>query len=192
MAEQTPSQTVGPFFHLGMISGGENDLVTDQTLGQRILIRGVVLDGDRQPVPDALLETWQADARGIYAHPADPLHEQADPHFGGFGRAATDDNGCYSINTVKPGPVRRAGMPPHAPHINVRVFARGMLMHAYTRLYFGDEPGNDQDPLLTSIPDPARRQTLIATTHPGDDLPTYQFDVVLQGDGETVFLDPQA
>jgi protocatechuate 3,4-dioxygenase alpha subunit len=190
MAGQTPSQTVGPFFHLGLIAGGENNLVQDQTRGRRILIRGTVLDGDGQPVPDAMLETWQADAQGIFRHPADPLHQQADPHFHGFGRAATDDAGRYWIKTIKPGAVERPGMEPHAPHLELRIFARGMLIHALTRLYFDDEPGNANDRVLNSISDPARRQTLIARFEAGQDLPTYGFNIVLQGESETVFFDP--
>lgn len=190
MAKQTPSQTVGPFFHLGLISGGENDVVNDGTQGRRILIKGAVLDGDGNPVSDAMIETWQADANGIYDHPADPHHSEIDPHFEGFARAATDEDGRYWIKTVKPGPIEREGMIAQPPHISVRVFARGMLIHATTRLYFEDEPGNDDDQLLSSIEEPARRETLIAALVPGDDLPTYRFDIILRGEGETVFLDP--
>lgn len=187
MSNQTPSQTVGPFFHLGLIRGGGNDLLRDQTRGQRILIRGRVIDGNGDPVSDAMLEIWQADAGGIYRHPGDPRYPDSDPHFHGFGRAATNEHGEYLIKTVKPGPSPANG---DAPHINLRVFARGMLIHATTRLYFADEPANQADPVLTAIEDAERRQTLIAERQQGEDLATYRFDLRLQGDRETVFFDP--
>ncbi len=190
MLKQTPSQTVGPFFHFGLKF--RNVLVDDQTQGQRILLRGQVLDGDGQPVPDALIEIWQADCHGIFNHPADPRRTQADPHFNGFGRSDTTQGG-YTFKTVKPGRVPWADQPDQhdqAPHVNVHVFARGMLIHAMTRLYFADEPSNETDPVLNLIDDPARRQTLIAQREPSDDLPTYRLDIVLQGDGETVFFNP--
>ncbi len=189
MSNQTPSQTVGPFFHIGLIHGGQNDLLQNQTRGQRILIRGRVIDGDGEPVSDAMLEIWQADADGIYPHPADPRFEDADPHFHGFGRTATDEQGEYLFKTIKPGQSQRPGEPPQAPHLSLRVFARGMLMHAYTRIYFPDEPANQADPVLSAV-DEQRRASLVASAAVGEDLPTYGFDVRLQGDRETVFFDP--
>jgi protocatechuate 3,4-dioxygenase alpha subunit len=189
MSDQTPSQTVGPFFHVGLIQAGQENLVEEGTRGQRILVRGRVLDGEGAPVPDAMLEIWQADAGGIYNHPADPRRPQADSRFPGFGRAATDENGEYQFKTVKPGPVPGDDGQPQAPHINLRVFARGMLIHATTRLYFPDEAANRGDPVLAAIPDAERRSTLLATVVPGQDLPTYRFDVVLQGEKETAFFD---
>jgi len=189
MSDQSPSQTVGPFFHIGLIHAGQEILVEERTRGQRILVRGRVLDGAGAPVPDAMLEIWQADAGGIYNHPADPRQAQADPDFLGFGRAATDPNGEYQFKTIKPGPVPGNHGQQQAPHINLRVFARGMLIHATTRLYFPDETANDTDPLLAAVPDPDRRRTLVASAVPGEDLPTYRFDVVLQGEKETVFFD---
>jgi len=188
MSNQTPSQTVGPFFHVGLIHAGQEILVNEHTRGQRILVRGRVLDGAGAPVPDAMLEIWQADAGGIYNHPADPRRAQADPDFSSFGRAATDPNGEYQFKTVKPGTVP-GDDGQQAPHINLRVFARGMLIHAITRLYFPDETANDTDPVLAAVPDPGRRSTLLASAVPGEDLPTYQFDIVLQGEKETVFFD---
>jgi protocatechuate 3,4-dioxygenase alpha subunit len=177
---QTASQTVGPFFHLGMVADGENDLVSLGTHGERIGIRGTVRDGSGEPVSDALLEIWQADARGIYPHPEDPRSAEADPNFGGFGRSATDEQGAYRFNTVKPG--ARDG----APSINVRLFARGLLLHLVTRVYFEDEPGNDRDPVLARVEE-GRRPTLVARRDP---LGTgYLFDLRLQGEGETVFFD---
>ena len=145
--KQSASQTVGPFFRIGLIYGqAQNNLVNENTSGERIMLTGVVLDGDGQPIPDALLEIWQPDAKGIFNHPLDPLHDQADPHFHGFGRAENRNAGKYEFKTIKPG--RRDGMP---PYINVHVFARGMLVHAMTRIYFSDEADNDRDPVLNAV-----------------------------------------
>jgi protocatechuate 3,4-dioxygenase alpha subunit len=188
MLQQTPSQTVGPFFYDGMFRGGENILATDQTRGQPIVITGQVLDGDGEPVPDAVIEIWQADAEGIFNHPADPRRAAADPNFRGFGRAATREGGTYEFHTVKPGRVPDRAGALQAPHIDMRVFARGMLIHADTRLYFEDEPANADDVLLTSV-DPARRHTLLAARLDGPDRPEYRFDIRLQGDDETVFFE---
>jgi protocatechuate 3,4-dioxygenase alpha subunit len=189
MLQQTASQTVGPFFHYGLILGGENVLVNEHTAGKRIHLTGRVLDGDGQPVPDALVEIWQADAHGHFNHPADPQHHRADPSFKGFGRSDTADGGCFWFKTIKPGPVTWTETQNQAPHVNVRVFSRGMLIHAVTRLYFSDEPANPHDPVLNSVP-PARRATLIAQLAASADLPTYCFDIHLQGDHETVFFNP--
>lgn len=188
MPTQTPSQTIGPFFNYGLIFGGENVLTDDRTKGQRIEIKGTVLDGDGQPVEDALVEIWQADAQGIYAHPTDPRHKKADKSFRGFGRAETNKEGHYYFKTVKPGPVAWDEKQDQAPHVNVHVFARGMLIHATTRMYFSDEDGNQADPVLNSV-DAARRQTLVAALEDAEDLPCYRFDIHLQGNSETVFFD---
>jgi protocatechuate 3,4-dioxygenase, alpha subunit len=190
VSNQSPSQTVGPFFSIGMIRGGENILTADRTKGQRIIISGQVTDGDGQPIPDAVIEIWQADAQGHFNHPSDANHAKADPAFLGFGRAATNAEGGYWFKTIKPGPVAWDEQSNQAPHVNVRVFARGMLMHALTRLYFSDEPANNTDYVLNSLPEPERRQTLIATFQPSDDLPCYCFNIRLQGEGETVFFNP--
>jgi len=188
---QSPSQTVGPFFHYGLVdAGGENILVTDQTKGQRIRIKGRVIDGEGQGVSDALIEIWQADSGGHYNHPQDPNHHQADRHFKGFGRAATDPNGMYTFETIMPGMVAYDDRTFQAPHINVRIFARGMLIHAYTRLYFSDqEAANNADPVLNLVPED-RRHTLIARREDSNGLPTYCFEIVLQGENETVFFEP--
>jgi protocatechuate 3,4-dioxygenase, alpha subunit len=190
MLKQTGSQTVGPFFSIGLPRSGENILVQERTSGQRIYIIGQVLDGDDQPLDDALVEVWQADAQGIYNHPADPRHGQADPHFRGFGRCSTDDEGNFSFKTIKPGSVAWDDQQQQAPHLSVRVFARGMLLHALTRLYFSDESSNQADPVLNSIADPERRQTLIALGHDLDGTPAYRFDIHLQGERETTFFEP--
>jgi protocatechuate 3,4-dioxygenase alpha subunit len=189
MLPQTASQTVGPFFHYGLIFGAENILVTERTKGKRIYIEGRVLDGDGQPVPDAMVEIWQADAHGHFNHPADPQQAQADPTFRGFGRSDTADGGRFWFKTVKPGLVAWDDTQNQAPHVNVRIFSRGMLIHAVTRLYFSDEAANESDPVLNSVP-PERRHTLIAQLETSDDLPSYCFDIRLQGHDETVFFNP--
>lgn len=189
MLTQTPSQTVGPFFHDALLRGGESVLVTEQSHGRRICIRGQVLDGTGQPVPDALVEIWQADARGYFNHPADPNQAQADRSFRGFGRCGTADRGRFAFTTIKPGRLPdRAGIR-QAPHINFRVFARGMLIHVLTRLYFADESANESDPVLLSIEPAGRRRTLIAVPEPSEELPAYCFDIHLQGEHETVFFE---
>lgn len=189
--KQTPSQTVGPFFHYGLMVGEDlNILVGDQARGDRILIKGQITDGEGQPVPDAMVEIWQADSDGYHRHPSDPNHKKADPHFKGFGRADTTKNGTFTFKTVKPGVVAFDAQSNQAPHINVRVFSRGMLIHAYTRLYFSDEDeANQHDPVLNLV-DADRQHTLIAVKQETGDLPTYCFNIRLQGDDETVFLNP--
>ncbi len=186
----TPSQTVGPFFHLGMDRPGWNDLTADNPAGEKIAIEGRVLDGDGAPVPDAVVEVWQANAAGRYNHPDDHQEEKRlDPHFRGFGRAATDAEGRFRIVTVRPGPVPGRGNALQAPHINLALFARGLLKHLYTRIYFADEAANAADPLLSSIDDEAARSTLLARPTGAGHPALYHFDIVMQGANETVFLD---
>ncbi len=184
----TPSQTVGPFFHGGLIRADLNVLVSAQTEGQRVRIEGHVYDGAREPVSDAVVEMWQANARGRYRHPADQRSVPLDPAFLGFGRAATDEAGFFWFETVKPGPVPFARGTDQAPHINVLVMARGLLDHLLTRLYFEDEAANARDPVLELIPG-ERRSTLLARMRSADGKAIYQFDIVLQGEHETVFFD---
>ncbi|HYS49370.1 MAG TPA: protocatechuate 3,4-dioxygenase subunit alpha [Xanthobacteraceae bacterium] len=189
----TPSQTVGPFFHFGLTPTDYdfreaigNNLVTPDASGERIRVAGRVLDGDGAPIVDAMVEIWQADAAGRYAHPAD---RRALPNaaFKGFGRCGTDQAGGYSFETVKPGAVPGPNGKAQAPHIVVCVFSRGMLRHVYTRIYFSDE-ANDADPILALVPQD-RRATLVAQRQADGGTPVYRFDVRLQGDGETVFFD---
>ncbi len=189
MLKQTPSQTVGPFFHHGLLYQDETELVDDQTEGQRIRVIGTVYDGSGEPIPDAILEIWQADAHGYFNHPLDPHCDLADKHFHGFGRTGTVNGGRYEFKTVKPGGVPLPDGQPQAPYINFRVFSRGMLIHAYTRLYFSDESANQDDPVLQRIA-PERRSTLIAPRVDTGDLPTYRFDIHMQGERETVFFEP--
>ncbi len=183
----TPGQTVGPFFALGLDRPEWRDLTRDNPQGERIVIEGRVLDGDGAPVPDAVLELWQANAAGRYDHVEDTqADKRIDPNFRGYGRTATDPEGMFRITTVKPGPVPGRGNALQAPHINVAFFARGLLKQLYTRIYFADETANASDPLLSSIEDEAARRTLIARRGEGG---AYCFDIVLQGQGETAFLD---
>ncbi|MGC2414738.1 MAG: protocatechuate 3,4-dioxygenase subunit alpha [Stellaceae bacterium] len=193
MAEKfipTPSQTVGPFFHLGMARPEWSDLTADHPVGELIVIEGRIIDGDGAAVPDAVIELWQANAAGRYNHPEDQQTDKPlDPHFRGFGRVATDAVGHFRVVTVKPGPVPGRGNALQAPHINIVLFARGLLTHLFTRIYFADEPANATDPLLTSIENEAARRSLLARRAPGESPPLYRFDIVLQGEGETAFLD---
>ena len=189
MPGQTPSQTIGPWFSFGLVFGGENVLVDERSNGERVFLEGRVVDGNDEPVVDAMVEIWQADAAGIYNHPSDERQAQADPHFKGFGRSETTDAGRFWFKTIRPGAVP-AEEGQQAPHINVTVFARGMLIHAVTRIYFEDEEANERDAVLASVP-ASRRQTLIARREETADGPArYCFDIVLHGARETVFFDP--
>jgi protocatechuate 3,4-dioxygenase alpha subunit len=187
--KQTPSQTVGPFYALGLTQKTMNMLASEATQGEKIRIEGYVFDGDGEPVPDAMVEIWQANAAGRYNHPDDKQEKPLDPSFLGWGRAGTDKTGGFSFKTIKPGPVPGPDDSVQAPHINVTVFARGMLVHAYTRIYFGDEQANETDRLLTSIKNKGRRQTLVAAREEKNGEPVYRFDIRLQGENETVFFD---
>jgi protocatechuate 3,4-dioxygenase alpha subunit len=183
----TPGQTVGPFFALGLDRPEWADMTRHNPEGERITIEGRVLDGDGAAVPDALIELWQANAAGRYDHAADAqADKKIDPNFHGYGRVATDSAGRFRVTTIKPGPVPGRGNALQAPHINVAFFARGLLRQLHTRIYFSDEPANASDPLLASIDDESARQTLIARRGDGG---AYRFDFILQGDGETAFLD---
>lgn len=187
----TASQTVGPFFHdcLMREDARRDVLCATATEGTRIRVEGIVLDGDGEPVPDAVLEVWQADAHGRYKHPADARGLALDRDFTGYGRIATDADGHYAFTTVKPGAVPFDAERRQAPHISIAVLGRGLLNHLYTRLYFDDEPANADDPVLRRVP-AERRDTLVARRG-GDatgDAITYRFDVVLQGANETVFF----
>ena len=189
----TPSQTVGPFFayaltptaySLTALAGA--DLVTPDTVGEPIVIEGRVFDGAGDPVPDCFLELWQADGAGRYPgqHGA-----RLNTSFKGFGRCEVDKSGAYRFHTVKPGPVPGIDGRMQAPHINVGLFARGILRRMFTRIYFADETANDGDAILALVP-ADRRQTLIARRDgTAEGTPRYVFDVHLQGDNETVFFE---
>ena len=183
----TPSQTVGPFFHLELTREEHcvRQVAGSEAKGDRLWITFRVLDGDGVPVDDAMLETWQADHNGKYNHPYDIHPKALDPGWMGFGRMATGEDGSCTLETIKPGPV---GVDrPQAPHLIIAVFARGMLKQLYTRVYFAGEAANGDDPILTLVPHD-RRETLMARpdlSAPGH----WRFDVRLQGDQETVFFD---
>jgi protocatechuate 3,4-dioxygenase, alpha subunit len=180
----TPSQTIGPFFAVGLLWPDGPEVVAEGTLGA-VRIGGRVLDGAGAPVPDALVETWQADPQGGFAHPDDP-RGPGDSGFLGFGRSATDAEGRWAVRTVKPGPLPTPEGGTEAPHLGVSVFARGLLHRVVTRIYFPDEAqANAADPLLGSIPGPEVRARLVAAPDGEGGL---RFDIHLQGERETPFL----
>lgn len=207
---QTPSQTVGPFFHYGLPWRGGADLVGTSDLGARpelfaaehdlltrsaptgtpaglaIEIAGCVRDGAGEPVPDAMIELWQANAAGRYRSSDDPREDvPIDPHFIGFGRASTDAVGLYRFRTIMPGRVPGPGNSLQAPHIALSVFARGVLKRLATRMYFAGAEGSAEDPILARIPE-HRRATVLAERR---DDGVWWHDIVLSGAGETVFFD---
>ena len=185
MLLRTPSQTVGPFFAILVPEQGRLSLVADDTPGHRIVVDGTIRDGDGRPVPDALVEIWQANAAGRCNHPEDERTTGPEPTFDGFGRVHADGDGCFSIETIKPGPVPGPGGRPQAPHLVVGLFARGLLTRLVTRIYFDDEPANALDPILARVA-PERRPTLVAARRePG----RYSHAIVLQGPDETVYFD---
>jgi protocatechuate 3,4-dioxygenase alpha subunit len=186
---QTPSQTVGPFFAFALTGADYGSqfpqlaygrIARDDTPGTRIRIVGRVFDGAGQPIPDAMIEVWQADAAGRYASPADFVNPAA---FHGFGRIGTGSSpdASFRIETIKPG-----GHGSEAPHLNLIVFMRGLLLHAFTRLYFSDETAANAACLVLTLVPPERRATLIAEREKDG---TYRFDIHMQGENETVFFD---
>ncbi|MBZ0146639.1 MAG: protocatechuate 3,4-dioxygenase subunit alpha [Pseudorhodoplanes sp.] len=195
MSGITPSQTVGPWFAYGLTPLGRYDwsdvatgnLITADVVGDRIRIEGAVTDGDGVPIHDAMIEIWQADGQGRL-----PARGQngATPNtsFKGFGRAPTDAKGVFFFDTVKPGAIAGPDGKPQAPHILVALYARGLLVHLYTRIYFADEAANASDPILKLVP-ADRRDTLIAKKETQGGKTVYRFDIRLQGEGETVFFD---
>lgn len=190
-ARATPSQTVGPFFHPSMFRNAvpRNVLTQAETQGERIRIEGRIYDGQGAPVPDAMVELWQANAFGLYLHPADQRDLPGDPAFTGFARSTTEDDGRYWFDTIRPGLVPFDAEHMQAPHICLTIFARGLLNHVLTRLYFEDERGNATDPILQLVPD-ERRATLIATRRDEAAGAEYTLDIFLQGERQTVFLNP--
>jgi protocatechuate 3,4-dioxygenase alpha subunit len=183
------SQTVGPYFHLGLVRGGADAgrLAAPEARGEHIRLAIRVLDAEGAGVPDAMIELWQADADGKYNHPDDPQNKTPDPAFRGYGRLPTDKNGALTFETVRPGRVPGIDGNLQAPHINVHIFSRGILRHVSTRIYFAGEPANADDAILRLVP-AARRDTLMAHTdsqQPG----AWTIDFRLCGEGETVFFD---
>lgn len=188
----TPSQTVGPFFDDALLRehARRNIVAPAGTVGERIRIEGIVYDGDRLGVPDAMVEVWQANHHGRYRHPLDVSAAPIDPVFEGYGRCGTDSSGAYWFETIKPGRVPFDGARLQAPHISIAVFARGLLNHLLTRLYFADEVANTSDPVLQGVA-LERRGTLMAPRSIVGGGVVYRFDIVLQGANETVFFDLQ-
>jgi protocatechuate 3,4-dioxygenase alpha subunit len=186
-SQSTPSQTVGPFFEIGLNRLYVNDLVGSGVSGERVEIVGKVFDADGRPVPDAMIEIWQANSYGKYAHPEDQQDKPTEPGFQGYGRTATQPDGSFQFKTIKPGRVPGPDGKLQAPHIVVSVFTRGLLRRLVTRIYFSDVPSNAQDYVLNLV-DPSRRHTLMAKKSSNREA-TLEWNVVLQGADETVFFD---
>jgi protocatechuate 3,4-dioxygenase alpha subunit len=196
---ETPSQTAGPYVHIGLAPAAAGFKIFEreigeviagpQTKGERIRVEGRVLDGTGAPVRDVLIEVWQANSQGAYNHPEDTRELKVEPDFKGWGRVIPDfETGIFSFETVKPGPVPGPGGRSQAPHLTLWLVARGINIGLATRMYFSDEEAaNADDPLLGGIESPARRRTLIATRDGAG--ATYRFDIHIQGPDETVFLD---
>ena len=183
----TGHQTVGPFLAIGLTWLTTTRIAPAGVPGERVTVEGRVLDGDGAGIGDGLIEIWQADANGKYAHPEDSQKKPATSGFRGFGRVPTNRRGGFRFSTIKPGSLPGPNGVPQAPHLVVAVFMRGSLKHLATRMYFPDEPANAKDPILKLVP-PARRETLIAKpvrARKG----ALQWNVIVQGPDETVFYD---
>lgn len=181
----TPSQTVGPFVAISFERTCIDDVARNCGSGEAVVIHGRVLDGDGKPVDDAVIETWQANVHGKYAHPEDTREKPLEPAFKGLGRVLCDRAGAFRLRTIKPGPTPGPGGTLQAPHLVVFIFMRGLLKHLVTRIYFPDESGNAADPVLALVPE-GRRRTLIARRVADA---TLEWNAVLQGEQETVFFD---
>jgi protocatechuate 3,4-dioxygenase alpha subunit len=194
---ETASQTAGPYVHIGLAPGAAGfriferelgrDIAGPEAAGTRIRVEGGVYDGTGAPVSDVLIEVWQANAAGVYAHPEDPRCAEVEPGFRGWGRVIPDfQTGLWGFDTVKPGAVPGRSGRTMAPHLNLWLVARGINIGLSTRMYFGDEAeANAADPVLGLVESDERRKTLIAAPTGT----TYRFDIRLQGERETVFLD---
>lgn len=181
----TAHQTVGPYLHIGLTWLNTRNIAGPRVAGERFTVQGRLLDGDGAPVGDGLIEIWQANAHGRYPHPEDKQKKPLEKGFRGFGRIPTDARGAFKFTTVKPGRVPGPGGKPQAPHLVVSVFMRGLLRHLATRMYFPDDAANREDPVLKLVP-PARRSTLLARRKAKSLL---EWNILLQGKGETVFFD---
>jgi protocatechuate 3,4-dioxygenase, alpha subunit len=185
--QTTTSQTVGPYFTMGMSWLIRDNLVGEGVSGDHFTIQGRVFDGDGVPVPDAILEIWQANAHGKYDHPEDTQRKLLEPGFKGYGRVLVSHEGMFRFVTIKPGSVPGPKDKEQAPHLAISIFMRGLLKRLVTRMYFPDDARNADDPIL-SLVEPERRSTLIArktAVSPG----TLEWNVLLQGPDETVFFD---
>jgi protocatechuate 3,4-dioxygenase alpha subunit len=184
----TPSQTAGPYFHLGMTNTRSVACIAGpEAKGERIWITLRIVDGEGTPLDDAMIEIWQASAEGKYAHPEDKQEKTVDSGFRGFGRLATAQDGTCVFETIKPGRVAGPEGTLQAPHLNVSVLARGVLRRLATRVYFAGDSANDEDPILRLVP-AERRNTLLAQPDPTR-ARGWRLDIHLQGDEETVFFD---
>ena len=198
---ETASQTAGPYVHIGLAPGAAGFQIFDKELGtdiagpnakgERIIVEGTVIDGTGAPLKDVLIEVWQANAAGVYPHPADRRAAEVEEGFRGWGRVISNfDTGLYSFATVKPGVTPGRNGRPMAPHLNLWIVARGINVGLNTRMYFSDEAAaNAADPVLNLIEQVERRKTLVARREERDGAVVYHFDIRLQGEGETVFLD---
>lgn len=188
----TASQTVGPFYDLGLTGPNSRARIAPEgASGERVKLICSVFDGEGTPLPDAMVEIWQADSRGKYNHPDDTQNLPMDPDFRGFGRLSTDEFGSCIFETIKPGPVPGWNNAPQAPHLAISVFARGILKRLATRAYFAGDPANGEDPVLALVPQ-ERRETLLMVRDPEHDSATdqaWRFDIHLSGPQETVFFD---
>ena len=190
--QATTWQTVGPFFSIGLRRLYRDDLAGPSVAGERIEISGRIFDGDGKPVPDGVIEIWQANSHGKYAHPEDVQNKPIEREFTGFGRVATDIDGRFRFSTIKPGRVPGPDGPDgkptlQAPHLAISIFTRGLLRRLVTRIYFPDDPSNAEDFVL-SLVEESRRPTLIAKKVE-DRAGSLEWDIVLQGANETVFFE---
>jgi protocatechuate 3,4-dioxygenase alpha subunit len=181
----TSSQTIGPYLHIGMTWLVDENMAPEGVSGERVTVEGRITDADGTAVNDAMVEIWQANAHGKYAHPEDTRDLPVERSFSGFGRVYTDEDGRFRFRTIKPGRVPGPDETPQAPHLNVTIFMRGLLKHLITRMYFPGE-SNDADAVLQRVP-ADRRATLVARR--GGEPGRLEWDVVLQGENETVFFD---
>jgi len=179
----TSSQTIGPYLHIGMRWLVDENFAPPGVPGERVTIAGRIVDGDGAPVGDAMIEVWQANAAGRYAHPDDRRELPLDERFSGFGRVFTDEAGRFRFHTIKPGRVPADDGTPQAPHLNVTIFMRGLLKQLVTRIYFDGDAANAQDPVLATVP-----RERIATLMARPQRDALEWNVVLQGAGETVFF----
>jgi protocatechuate 3,4-dioxygenase alpha subunit len=184
--QTTTWQTVGPYFRIGLARLYESDIAGESVHGQRIFIRGRVLDGNLLTIPDAILEIWQANSYGKYAHPDDQQDKALEPGFRGYGRIPTDDEGNFRFTSIKPGPVPGPDGKEQAPHLLVTLMMRGLLRGLFTRIYFPEEPLNASDAVLQSV-DPSRRKTLLLS--PASEPGHFTWDIHMQGENETVFFE---
>lgn len=182
----TTSQTVGPYFKIGMSALYCQELAGVETPGERVTIEGRILDGERNPVPDAVLEVWQADSQGKFAEQIE-MEQGERGEFRGFGRIPTDENGYFRFSTVKPGNVPAPDGSQQAPHIVVSIFMRGLLTRLVTRIYFEGDARNESDFVLARVEE-GRRSTLFARAVAGQE-GLLEWNVFLQGENETVFFE---